>query len=398
MSTTVLIAGGGPAALEAALRLRRVAGERVAVTLLAPEPALTYRPMSVLAPYGAGGSATYPLERIARDAGFALRTDRVAAVDAPGHTVLTSGGEERGYEILLVATGAVATAPFEHALVFAGTANDQERVHGLVQDVEGGYVHRVAFVVPPGGIWPLPLYELALMMAGRAFETGAHVELHLVTPEAAPLALFGERAAADVARLLEEAGIALHAGVQAEVRRGEVGLGEAAAPLTVERTVTVPVLRGRATAGLPADRDGFLATDGHGRVVGVPDVYAAGDGTAFSIKQGGLACQQADAAADHIAARAGAAIDPAPFVPTLRGMLLTEHWARFLRHQSGEEDRVAGRPLWWPPAKIAGQELAGYLEGFDEMGGRAMGGLPVHVRMEPGDPGAVEILSLSGRR
>jgi sulfide:quinone oxidoreductase len=399
MATKVLIAGGGPAALEAALRLRRVAGERVATTLLTPESAFTYRPMSVLAPYAAGGSATYPLERIARDGGFELRTDRLAAVDATRHSVQTGGGEDLGYEMLLAATGAEPVAPFEHALVFAGTPNDEERLHGLVQDVEGGYAHRIAFVVPPGGTWPLPLYELALMMAGRAFDTSAHVEVHLVTPEAAPLALFGERAAADVAGLLEEAGVVLHAGVQAAVRRGEVRLGEAGETLAVERIVTVPLLRGRAIAGLPPDHDGFLVTDSHGRVEGVPDVYAAGDGTAFPIKQGGLACQQADAAADHIAARAGAAVEPAPFTPVLRGMLLTEQHARFLRHEGGgEEDRVAGRALWWPPTKIAGVELAGYLEGLDEQLGRATGGLPVHVRMEGGDASTVEILSLLGHR
>ena len=40
--------------------------------------------------------------------------------------------------------------------------------------------------------------------------------------------------------------------------------------------------------GLPADEDGFIPVDGHGRVKGVEDVYAAGDGTNFPIKQGGL--------------------------------------------------------------------------------------------------------------
>src|SRR6185503_10058200 len=54
MPTNVLIAGGGPAALEAALALHRLAGDRVATTLLAPEPNLTYRPLSVLSPFAPG--------------------------------------------------------------------------------------------------------------------------------------------------------------------------------------------------------------------------------------------------------------------------------------------------------------------------------------------------------
>ena len=66
MPTNVLIAGGGPAALEAALALHRLAGDQVATTLLAPESKLTYRPLSVLAPFAAGGAPTYPLEQMAR--------------------------------------------------------------------------------------------------------------------------------------------------------------------------------------------------------------------------------------------------------------------------------------------------------------------------------------------
>jgi sulfide:quinone oxidoreductase len=132
-------------------------------------------------------------------------------------------------------------------------------------------------------------------------------------------------------------------------------------------------------------------------VTGVPDVYAAGDVTAFPVKQGGIACQQADAAAEQIAAGAGAGVDPKPFRPVLRGMLLTERWARFLRRDAsgtaGDDSSVAGRALWWPPTKIAGRELAGYLEGLDEELGKVRG-LPVSVRVGDGDTNGVEVLSL----
>ena len=43
----VLIAGGGIAALETALALRDLAGDRVRIDLLAPERYLTYRPLPV---------------------------------------------------------------------------------------------------------------------------------------------------------------------------------------------------------------------------------------------------------------------------------------------------------------------------------------------------------------
>ena len=71
-----------------------------------------------------------------------------------------------------------------------------------------------------------------------------------------------------------------------------------------------------AGAGLPGDERGFVPVDEHGRVPGLDGVWAAGDCVAYPIKQGGIAAQQADAAADSIAARAGAPVDPQPFRPS----------------------------------------------------------------------------------
>jgi sulfide:quinone oxidoreductase len=395
MPTNVLIAGGGPAALEAALALNRLAGDRVATTLLAPELNLTYRPLSVLSPFAAGSAPTYPLKRIATDAGFRHLRGRLARVDAPAHEVVTTEGERIAYDMLLIASGARPVEPFKTATMFTGSLTDQERLHGIVQDVEEGYLKRLAFVVPPGSTWSLPLYELALMLAERAYEMCAALELHVVTPESAPLALFGAKASAEVAKLLQEAGVTVHTGTDAElVTRGRLRLSATGEQIDVDRLVTLPRLEGPALAGLPANAEGFLSTDDHARVLGVADVYAAGDVTAFAIKQGGIACQQADAAAADIARRAGAPVEAEPFKPVLRGVLLTERWARFLRHDPGaERDDVAGRALWWPPTKIAGRELAGYLEGLDEEGGREAG-LPVNVDI--GDEGdrSVEVLHL----
>src|SRR6185437_13455501 len=46
--------GGGPAAIEAALAVRRLAEERVAITLLSASEQFVYRPLSVGTPFGAG--------------------------------------------------------------------------------------------------------------------------------------------------------------------------------------------------------------------------------------------------------------------------------------------------------------------------------------------------------
>ena len=97
MSTNVLIAGGGPAAIEAALALHRLAGEKIVTTLLAPESDLTYRPLSVLSPFAAGDATRYPLERMATDIGFTHVRGRLASVDVRW-TSFDAAGAERTNE------------------------------------------------------------------------------------------------------------------------------------------------------------------------------------------------------------------------------------------------------------------------------------------------------------
>ena len=132
-----------------------------------------------------------------------------------------------------------------------------------------------------------------------------------------------------------------------------------------DRVVALPRLRGRAPVGVPVDVKGFIPVDHHGVVRGFTDVYAAGDVTAGSIKQGGVATQQADAVASTIAARFGAPVEAPPFRPVLRGMLLTGDGARFMRADAvagrGETSEESSEMLWWPEGKIAGRFLSPYL-------------------------------------
>jgi sulfide:quinone oxidoreductase len=129
--------------------------------------------------------------------------------------------------------------------------------------------------------------------------------------------------------------------------------------------VTLPLLSGPGIAGVPATHPhGFIPVDEYGRVRGLADVYAAGDAVDFPIKQGGLAAQQADTVAEHVAARYGEAVEPAPFRPVLRGMLFTGGEPLYMRSGvPGADPDVPGAwcPLWWPPTKIAGRHLAPYL-------------------------------------
>ena len=132
--------------------------------------------------------------------------------------------------------------------------------------------------------------------------------------------------------------------------------------------VALPRLAGPAISGLPADADGFLAVTSRCEVTGTDRVYAAGDVTDFPVKFGGIAAQQADAAATSIAALAGASIEPRPFDGVVHGALVSggKHQrlyftARF-EGDLAQESRTSDTPTWSPEAKIAARYLGPYLD------------------------------------
>jgi sulfide:quinone oxidoreductase len=314
--------------------------------------------MAVLVPFAAGDVPHESVDHMAIEAGARLHRGRMVSVDTDAHQVLTADGEAIDYDVLLIAVGAAQRTASRHVLAFGGPGTE-ERMHGLVQDLEAGYVRRIVFVVPTGATWPVPLYELALMSADRAYEMNLDPELTLVTAEDAPLGLFGAEASGALSARLLRRGIAVHTGVEVEVpKAGVVELQPSGGRLSVDRVVSLPILDGPAVKGLPHDARGFLPVDRHGRVQGTSDVYAAGDVTHHRIKQGGLACQQADAAAEAIAARAGAGIEPEPYAGMLQGVLLTERATTYLRREASAGSVIPDQAIWWPPTKIAGRELS----------------------------------------
>jgi sulfide:quinone oxidoreductase len=126
--------------------------------------------------------------------------------------------------------------------------------------------------------------------------------------------------------------------------------------------VSLPRLEGPSLRGIPSDQGGWVPTDEFGWVLGLTDVYAAGDITQLAVKQGGLAAAQADAVASAIASDAGAPVRPKPFKPILRGLLLTGMAPRYLHAEPGKgRSLVDTEPLWWPPAKIVGRYLTPFL-------------------------------------
>ena len=378
----VLIAGAGVAALEAALALRDLAPGDVKVQLLAPETDFVYRPLAVAEPFRVAETRRFPLGVLAAAAGAELRHGTLTAVEPDRKTVLLADGERVEYDVLLLALGTKPREAVEGSLTFSGPESGAA-LSALLDRVAAGDVHRIAFAVPSGAMWPLPLYELALLTASYASDHGTRgVEVAIVTPEARPLAVFGPKASDAVAELLELREVAFEP--SAAPHRFENGTLHVLPPreLPFDAVVALPRLEGLRIEGVPHDEHGFVPTDAYGVVRGLTDVYAAGDLTQFPLKQGGIATQQADAAATSIAADAGVGVRPDPFTPVLRGLLMTGFVPRFLRASpSGAHSEVDTEPLWWPPAKVVGKYLAPFLAaelGLSEKPPER-GGVPVEV-------------------
>ncbi|HEU4978813.1 MAG TPA: FAD-dependent oxidoreductase, partial [Solirubrobacteraceae bacterium] len=209
----VLIAGGGVGGLEAMVALRALAQERVELTLLAPEREFTLRALGIQESFGAGHPRSYPLAELAERHGARLLPERLRAVDTVRRRVTLGSGEELGYDVLLLATGAVPVPAWSSGVAF-DRARDPLAVDGLVADALGGIAPRLAVVVPAGVQWTLPAYEIALLAS--AFGP-ADLRVTLVTHEHEPLEIFGAPGVALARRELGAAGVELVAGERADV-------------------------------------------------------------------------------------------------------------------------------------------------------------------------------------
>jgi sulfide:quinone oxidoreductase len=362
----VLIAGGGVAGLEAAFALHELAGELVDVTVLAPASEFVYRPDAVKEPFTRGYAHRYPLAGLVAGAGAQLVADALDRVDVGRRLAYTTAGAELSYDALLLAPGAQLGERYEHVTT-VDDARIDEHLHGLVQDVEEGYVKRLAFVIPAPMPWPLPAYELALLTAQRAWEMGPEVSVTILTPERAPLIVFGEEASRDVAQLLADRGIEVITSAYCDIPKAKtVNVWPGGRHFEFDRIVALPELHVPTFEGIPQIGGGFIPVDEFCQVGGVQHVYAAGDATDFPVKHGGIAAQQADTAAATIAALAGSPVLPQTFNPVLEGVLVTGDQPRYFRAQLtggyGSDDEVVGMPVAASTPKIAAMYLSAYLE------------------------------------
>jgi sulfide:quinone oxidoreductase len=362
----VIVAGGGPAGVEAVLTLREHLGATVALELVTPQTEMVVHAYEVLAPFHEGAAHRHPLREVARDLDLTLTQDALAAVEPADRTIRLRSGAQRSYDALVVAVGGHRVDAVDGAISFRG-GGDEAKLKALLHDARTGLRRRGAFVLPGGHGWPLPLYELALQTSRWLAARRLHgLPLTIVSPEHQPLEIFGPTASLAVAGLLRESGIDFVSGFPIGLANGSLLLS-GGRELPAEVAIALPRMHGPAITGLPRDADGFLPVDAEGRVEQVERVWAAGDAVGYPIKQGGLATQQADTVATSVAVTLGAAVAPEPFAGMLRAVLVGG--ARPLYLQAELTDRAPTtsaaslEPPWPEQGKLVGRRLGPYLFG-----------------------------------
>ncbi|MGH2936753.1 MAG: NAD(P)/FAD-dependent oxidoreductase [Solirubrobacterales bacterium] len=370
MKEKVVIVGGGVAALEAALILHDLAGDRAAVEIYAARNDFVYRPYAVGKPFGSAVLKTYDLPALARRCGSEFHPDSIVSVDASARLATTFQGSSVPYDHLLFAAGASRQWPVPGATTFWGIA-DATDVEEVIGRFKARQIRRAAFTMPSGGGWSLPMYELALLTEAELSRAGVEDhELTVVTPEDAPLQLFGRGVSEAVATLLEQRGIEVISGTHPVGFHGGRLQVAPEARLDFDEVISLPRLEGQAVSGLIHDSDGFVRIDDHCRALHRERIYAAGDTTSFPVKQGGIAAQQADVAAEAIAAELGVPIEPSAFDPILRAVLWTGYEPLYLQGRlgggHGETSILSTEPPWKGGTdKIVARRLTSFLAEVD---------------------------------
>ena len=366
----VVIAGGGVAALEAALALHDLAGDRIELTMVAPNPEFRYRPLLVREPFTPAVTANYSVAQLAERAGARLLVESFRWLDPADRVLNTDHGHRLPYDAVLLAMGARTHPRFRNVLTL-DEAQITAQLAGFVEAIDAGTVQRVAFVVPSLPIWSLPAYELALMTVNRAAAHGKQVGVLLITPEDSPLAALGINASAEVAELLAAAGITTITSATCQIREpGRIDLYPLRTSIQVDQIIALPELYAPSLPGVPTSAErGFVTIDAHGAVHGLKRVYAAGDITDTPVKHLGLSAEQADVAAQAIAALAGAPVEPRPLRPALHVMLLGADRPLFIRSQMlgehGVDLELSSDPLWQPTQTLHSEYLGPVLAELD---------------------------------
>jgi sulfide:quinone oxidoreductase len=320
--------------------------------------------------------------------------------------VVTRDGETLPFDYLLLAIGGRTERAVGQGHVWE-RGSDPGFLDHTIADIVAGRIASVAVVIPRGAHWPVPAYELALVLG---WTTGAtRTRVTLITAERRPLGALGADATEVVCGELEEAGVELISGVEvidaherepggmaivpepdadadADALRGRptdpAAIRFGGAPVRrFDRMISLPAGSGPFLPGVATDAAGYIQVNAQLQVCGSDRIWAVGGCVSAALEHGTLAACQADAAIAAIAAAAQGDKTPAPPAPDLTGMLLTGQRERWRAENPIGTPQPSTRCLWWPPGRAVGRMLARRIEAWD----------PSVVHTLPSNPSGVVI-------
>jgi sulfide:quinone oxidoreductase len=384
------VVGAGTAGLEALLAARQRLGTSIELRLIAPNGAFQYRPIRQGNTFRPVPERSLGIADVTAELAADWVPDRVAAVHGADRQLLTRDGELVDFDYLLIAAGVSSHRTLHQGEVWQ-RGHDPRFLERIVDDTLSGEVQSIAVVIPRGARWPVPAYELALILAWRA--AGTRTQITLITSEEHPLAALGTNASNLVLHELRDAGVHLKTGVEvvdeppdrtprespgvvliperpdqlpdaltgrpADPARVRLGAGD---EVEFDRLISLPAATGPAIAGVPTDACGFIAVDDAFKVRGCHRIWAAGSCIAAALEHSALAAEQADAAIIEIEAAISGAAAPASRealrLPELTGILLSGQREQWLLQNPPGGAEISTRCLWWPPGRAVGHLLA----------------------------------------
>jgi sulfide:quinone oxidoreductase len=384
------IVGAGTAGLEALLAARQRFGSSIELRLIAPDREFHYRAIRPEHTSRPVPERSLQIADVTVELGAEWVLDRVAAVHGADRQLLTRDGDLVDFDYLLLAAGVSSHRTLHQGEVWQ-RGSDPRFLDRIISDALAGEIKSIAIVIPRGARWPVPAYELALVLAWRT--AGVRTAINLLTSEERPLATLGTEASNLVLDELRDAGIHLQTGVEvvdeprdwsrhpsptlvlvpegpdqlpnaltgrpADPARIHIGAGE---EVEFDRLISLPSATGPAIAGVSTDASGFIAVDEAFKVRDSHRIWAAGGCIAAALEHSALAAEQADVAITEIAAAMAGSRRPgsaAPSrVPELTGILLSGQRDQWLAQNPPDTPEPSTRCLWWPPGRAVGHLLA----------------------------------------
>ena len=292
---TIAILGAGTGGLVAASRLRRMLDSEHRIVLINRSPVYTFEPSLTRVMLGerSAGRISRDLRALAKK-GIDFRTAEVTGINAEAQKVNIESGVV-AYDYLVVALGADYSGEDVPGLGCAWSFYHADGAEALREELAKFTGGRIAVVAPRLPYkCPPALYEGAMLLDHyfRRRKLRDRVDIHVYTPEPAPLRAAGEAIGARVLEMLSARGIGFTGGVELQtVDQPSRALNFGQTQAEFDMLVAVPVHRAphvlTKSGLLPEGR--WVTVDRETLATALPNVYAIGDVTEVPLANGAMA-------------------------------------------------------------------------------------------------------------